>query len=176
MVSPINIHSIWFSNPLKPDVEAPCPMIMNGDYVRYPMYMYLGDSNEDLEFEGSRSRCILVENTQQEEDALLRGYDHIHAGMMANKVLINWYWDLEDFSKKQLVIFAKEEFEIDLPIEATQIKLLNAVLLLTRHAPQNCNRIILMAHTIEMNYDETLSTIRKMVKDAPETVVREFVA
>ena len=153
-------------------------MFGEGIGQRYPMYMYLGDSRQcrdDIEIQGSDA-VILVDNTEAELNARARGYDNINAGMIANKVLINWFWDIEDFSPKQLVVFAKEEFDIDLPAEADQIKLMQSVLLLTKHAPQNCNRIVLMAHTIKMNYDETMSTIRKMVVGAKEERVTEFMA
>lgn len=153
-------------------------MIFGGgvDGRRYPLYMYLGDSNDQENIEAQKDGVIIVNNTSEEIAARGKGYDNIHAGMIANKVLVNWFWDLEDFSAKQLVVFAKEEFDIDLPIEAGQIQLLNSVLRLTKAAPQNSNRIILMAHTVKMNYEETLSTIRKMTRDIKPEVVMEFVA
>jgi len=171
-------HNIWLSNPRIPDHEFIGPKIFNSLYERYPMYMYLGASDQpesEMEARGSEG-CIIVENEEQEADARRRGYDNFHAGMLSNKVLINWFWDLEDFSPKQLVVFAKEEFDIDLPVDASQLCLFSAVLRLSRCAPQNSNRIILMAHTIEMNYDETLSTIRKQVGQAKTEFVQEFMA
>jgi len=173
-------RSLWKEEKRIPDWEGNMGVLfgaaLNG--VRYPMYMYPGDSNqsyEDMEERGSNG-VMLVNNTDEELAARKRGYDNIHAGMIANKVLINWYWDLEDFSPKQLVYFAQEEFGVDLPIEAHQLKLLDAVLRLTKAAPQNCNRIVLMAHTIKLNYDETLSSIRKMIEGVPEEIVQEFTA
>ena len=106
---------------------------------------------------------LKVMNAEEEEAARLEGYDAVHAGQLANKYLINWFWDLEDMSPKQLRVFALEEYGVDLPEEASQEKLFQAVVELTRAAPQNRNRLVLMAHTISMQYEETMEEIRRMV-------------
>ena len=49
------------------------------------------------------------------------------------------------------------------PADASQEKLFQCVCLLSRAAPQNRDRIVLMAHTIKMNYDETLEEIRRVM-------------
>ena len=105
----------------------------------------------------------LVNNTDEAEAANAEGFDNITAAGMSNKHLINWFWDLEDMSPRQLVVFAKDEYGVDLPIEAGQETLFQAVVELTRHAPQNRNRLVLMAHTIRMEYDATLEEIRRMI-------------
>lgn len=105
----------------------------------------------------------LVENTDEDREARAKGFDNITSGAMANRYLINWFWDFEDFSVRQLTVFAKEEYGVDLPIEAGQEKLFQAVCELTKAAPQNRNRLILMAHSIKMNYDETLEEIRRVM-------------
>jgi len=106
---------------------------------------------------------MIVNNEEEEQSARADGFDSLTASAMANPYLTNWVWDLEDMSPKQLVVFAKDEYDIDLPIEAGQNKLFKAVCLLARHAPQNRNRLVLMGHTIKMNYDATLDEIRRMV-------------
>ena len=47
-------------------------------------------------------------------------------------------------------------------------KLFQAVCKLTRAAPQNRNRIVLMAHSVKLNYDETLAEIRKAMEHPAE--------
>lgn len=119
---------------------------------KYPVWLYHADKEP-----------LLVENEEEEAEAKRNGYDSIRAADMSNKHLVNWFWDLEDFSPRQLQVFAREEYGVDLPIEAGQEKLFKAVAELTRFAPQNRNRLVLMAHTIKMNYDETLEAIKHMI-------------
>lgn len=109
---------------------------------------------------------LLVKDKKEEQEAVSRGFDFFSAGALANRYLINWFWDLEDMSAKQLSIFAKEELGVDLPEEAGQEKLFTSVIELTRYAPQNHGRMILMAHSMEMNYTETLAEIKR-VMDSP---------
>jgi len=122
-----------------------------GEYVRYPCRMYRDGADP-----------VTVEDTEEEDKAKLSGYDHVSQGQMANKHLINWYWDLEDMSARQLVVFAKDEYGVDLPIGAGQDKLFSCVIELSRHAPKNRGSIVMMAHSIKMNYDATLEEIRRM--------------
>jgi hypothetical protein len=137
-----------------------------GQYHRYPCKMY----KEGVD-------PISIKDTQAEEAAKADGFDHLTAGHMANKNLVNWFWDLEDLSPRQLVVFAQDEYQVDLPIEAGQEKLFTAVCKLTRAAPQNRNRIVLMAHTIRLNYEETLAEIARTVEnpaDGDETEAEEW--
>lgn len=110
---------------------------------------------------------VLVHDLAEEAEARKNGFDTITAAAMSNRHLSNWHWDLEDMSPKQLRVFALEEYEVDLPIEAGQNTLYNAVLRLAKAAPQNRNRLILMAHTIKLNYDETLLEIQRAI-DRPD--------
>jgi hypothetical protein len=173
--------SIWFENSKPPDYQTPMAGLINegeGAWCRYPMYMYYNRDKRPVDMEEITSEMILLVNDESEEkDARAKGYDNILASMIANRVMVNWFWDLEDFSAKQLVVFAKEEFDVDLPVEADQMHLFNLVLKLTKHSPQNCNRVVLMAHTIKMNYEQTLEDFRKMVENGCSEIERqEFVA
>lgn len=97
--------------------------------------------------------------------------------MTSNNTLQMWFWDLEDMSAKQLSVFAKDEYGVDLPIAAGQEKLFLAVCDLSRHAPQNQGRMVLMAHTINMNLQETMNQIRRGIAGGvTETITEEFVA
>ena len=109
---------------------------------------------------------ILVHNTAQDEKVKREGWEPVFIPITANKYLSNWFWDLEDMSVKQLMIFAQEEYGIKLPVEAGQERLLKAVLQLSRMAPQNAGRIIFMAHQIKMNLDDFYQEVKKAQENA----------
>ena len=106
---------------------------------------------------------IKVADKDEEDDARAKGYDNIDAGTLANSQLTNCFWDLEDMSPKQLRCYALEEFDVDLPEEASQELLFQSVAELMRYAPQNRSRLVLMAHTIAMEYDSTLEEIKRLM-------------
>jgi hypothetical protein len=133
-----------------------------GLVLAYPRWMYRQDTQP-----------ILIKNTEAEAEAREKGFDNISASALSNRDLINFFWDFEDFSIRQLLVYAKDEFDIDLPAEASQQTLFKAVCSLTRSAPQNRNRLVLMAHTIEMNYDATLEEIKRMANDTSEYLERQ---
>jgi len=134
----------------------------------YPRWMYREDTVP-----------VLIKDAAAEAEAREKGFDNITAAALSNRNLINFFWDLEDLSPRQLLVYAKDEFDVDLPAEARQETLFRAVCRLTRSAPQNRNRLVLMAHTIEMKYDACLSEIRRMTDGMgqdleTETVTEEF--
>jgi hypothetical protein len=142
------------------------PGIYVGDPVglpRYPYWLYK-DGYEP----------ILVNCKEEVDEAKAKGYELVTAGTMANKNLINWFWDLEDFSPKQLRVFAKDEYGVELPEEASQQTLFKAVTELSRAAPQNRNRTVMMAHTISMNYDATIEEIKRMAENHGDCNVEQF--
>ena len=104
---------------------------------------------------------ILVNDTDEDEKVRKDGYEPISVPITANKNLSNWFWDLEDFSAKQLVIYTREEFGIDLPVEAGQERLLKTILEITKIAPQNQGRLAFMAHTIKLDYDGVVEEIKR---------------
>lgn len=123
----------------------------------YPRYLYKDDEEPRL-----------VNNQDEDDAARQAGFDSITAGALSNRHMINWFWDLEDMSPRQLRVFALDEYDVDLPNKATQEMLFKSVCLLSRAAPQNRNRLVLMAHTIKMNYDAALQTIRDAIKHPPD--------
>ncbi len=116
---------------------------------------------------------ILVKNTDEDEEAKLKGYEQIISPIMSNRQLINWFWDLEDMSPRQLVVFAKEEYGIDLPIDAGQERLQKAIFELGKFNPKSDGRLVFMAHEIKMDYDGVLKELRDMAETGMSEVERK---
>ena len=134
-------------------------------YKKYPVWRY----HKWLE-------PYIVHNTQEDYEASVAGWKQLDIPITAVRHLVNWRWDLEDMTSRQLALFAYEEFGVDLPIEAGEEKLLKAIWKLTNFAPQNKGRITLMAQSIEMNYDETVNYIQELGKDMEMKESRVFYA
>ena len=107
----------------------------------------------------------IVKNTEEDFQASCAGWKD--PGMLKTAVphMANWNHDLEDMNARQLVLFAREEYDIDLPESAGVEKLIKAMWRIAQVAPQNEGRMILLAQSIEMNYDETLKEIERMAGD-----------
>jgi hypothetical protein len=103
----------------------------------------------------------IVENTDQDEEASAQGWKDPCVPITAVQNFSNFYHDLEDMNPEQLVAYAREEYEIELPIEAGKAKLLHALWQIAARAPKNEGRIVLLAQSIRMNYDETVEEIRR---------------
>lgn len=130
-----------------------------GDFKNYPAWRY----HKLLE-------PVIVKDTAEDEHYQELGYQKQWAPIIASKHLINWYWDLEDMSPNQLVVYAREEYGVDLPVDARQESLLKAILDLCKHAPQNQGRMALMTHTMQMNLDETMAEIRRVTENPTEVI------
>ncbi len=107
----------------------------------------------------------IVKNTEEDFQASCAGWKD--PGMLITAIphMANWNYDLEDMDAKQLVLFAREEYDVELPEGAGVEKLVKAMWRLAQVAPQNEGRMILLAQSIEMNYDETLKEIERMAGD-----------
>ena len=118
----------------------------------------------------------IVNNTEEDYQASIAGWKQLDIPITSVKHLNNWRYDFEDMTARQLVLFAYEEFDVDLPVEAGEEKLFKAIWKLSNFAPQNKGRVALMAHSIEMNYDETVKYIQELGKDMDMTEGRVFYA
>ena len=108
---------------------------------------------------------IIVHDTEEDEKFTAQGYINArHQVTTACRYLINWRFDLEDFTPRQLAQFAKDEFEVNLPIQAGAEELFRCLYKLHVSDPRNQENIVLMAHSIRMEYDATC----KYIKDVAE--------
>jgi hypothetical protein len=106
----------------------------------------------------------IVNNTDEDCQASVAGWKKINVPLTGFSPIQNWAHDLQDMSSRQLCMFAKEEYGVDLPKQADAETLLKAIWRLARAAPQSKDRIILLAQTIKMNWDETMEELRKIEK------------
>ncbi len=116
----------------------------------------------------------IVNDTAEDIKAQEEGYEHLDVIAKSNPHLLNHMADLEDLSARQLSQYAKEEFDIDLPPEAGEEKLKESIRALTVFSPKNRDRIVLLAQSVKMNYDETVKEIRNLAKGFEETETQVF--
>jgi hypothetical protein len=120
---------------------------------------------------------IIVNDKDEDDRAKSQGWIEHNKPITCARHLLNWNFDLEDMSERQLARFALDEFGVDLPVEIGREKLFKAIWKLSMNAPENKDRIVLMAQAIEMNYEETQMEIRKLAaKNEGEVTVEEFYA
>jgi hypothetical protein len=119
---------------------------------------------------------VIVDDTEADERVQLQGWYVHNKPVTMVRHLLNQRFDLEDFSPRQLVQYSKDEFGVDLPVGAGKEKLFKAIWRLSMHAPENKDRIVLMAVALEMNYDEEQSEIARLAKDASDITREEFYA
>ena len=135
-----------------------------GDNIKpYPAWRY-HDFNEP----------ILVNDEKEDKQAEARGWIAPESKVTSVDHLSNWRHDLEDMTAKQLVLFAKEEFGVDLPVEAGDVRLVKAMWRLTHIAPQHSGRICLLAQSVELDYDKTVAEIYGLAEDFEFTVTKEM--
>ena len=121
----------------------------------------------------------IVNNTAEDEEIFKKGWEPCQKPRQANPYVVNWRWDLEDLSPRQLCLYALDKFGVDLPPELGQEQLIKTIWRLSREAPENEDRIVLMAQTIKMNYEETQEQIRRHLDGRVQgveltTTVREW--
>jgi len=118
---------------------------------------------------------VMVHNTDEDEIARKAGWEKISQSVTSVRYLMNWRFDLEDLTPRQLVLFAKDEFDVELPVEVGAEKLFKAIWKLHTNAPMNRENVVLFAQSVEMNYDETLKEIKRRVEvDGVAEPVEEF--
>lgn len=125
-----------------------------GQHIHYPAWRY----HDYLEPK-------IVYNTEEDDQARAEGWENPQVPITAVQNFCNYYHDLEDFNNEQLCYYAMAEFGVDLPVEAPKSKLLWAIWQLAANSKKTKNRIVLLAQSIDMNYDETVKEILRAAGD-----------
>lgn len=118
---------------------------------------------------------VLVENTKEDRKIRRKGFKPLGNLQGRPPYLMDFMADFEDMSPRQIVLYAKEEFDIDLPVEAGHTRLLRAIWRLTQNSPKNKDRIILLAQSVRMNYDATLKEIKRVIETSEAEVERKVI-
>jgi len=131
-------------------------------------FKFLGDGKDRKEYPAWRyhewKEPILVNNKEEDENAQKAGWQAPSPALTSVRYLMNWRFDLEDLTARQLALFAKDEFDIDLPVEAGREKLFKAIWKLHTNKPLNRESVVLFAQSVKMNYDETQEEIKRLVE------------
>lgn len=117
---------------------------------------------------------ILVYSTEEDERAHDDGWDPPTEFITAVPRLSNFFHDLEDFTPRQLILYAREEFGVKFPPQATKEMLIKAIWHLYQEAPKHKGRMVLLAQSIKMNYDETIKEIERR-SHTPQEVETKYV-
>lgn len=118
---------------------------------------------------------VIVENTDEDLKVADKGYKPLANIASKKPHLMNFMADFEDMSPRQIILYVKEEFDIDLPVEASHTKLLKTIWRLMVNSPKNKDRVVLLAQSVRMNYDETLKEIKRVIKSPEAEVERQEV-
>ena len=117
---------------------------------------------------------IIVNDTEEDKQAEGKGFHRLDT-LKHTSILMNHMNDFEDMSTRQLRLYIKEEFNVDLPPEANKLLLMKAVWKLSMTSPENKDRVVLLAQSIRMNYDETLEEIKKAMNDPEVEYEKEVI-
>jgi len=118
---------------------------------------------------------VVVNDTEEDIKVKAEGWKEADQPITSVPKLMDWRIDLEDMNSKQLVLFIKDEFGVELPIDAKEEQLIKAVWRLMRVSPQHSGRVCLLAQTIEMDYDEEVEFIREAAEGIEMKFSKEIV-
>lgn len=119
---------------------------------------------------------VLVHNTDEDETAKGNGWESIEASVFAPSKLKNFGPDFEELSPRQLCLYAKSKFNIDLSPKTSPDKLIQALYRLYTNDPGSKDDVVLLAQSMEMDLDQTMAAIRENVKNPSETINEVFYA
>jgi len=106
---------------------------------------------------------MLVESQDEDDEALEKGYQEVNPSHIRPNALMNLAQDFENMTDRQLHLYAKEHFEIDLPVGAPRASIMKGIFRLFTADPFTKDRLVLLARSIEMNLDQTQIDIQRMV-------------
>lgn len=119
---------------------------------------------------------IIVHNTDEDKKYEGHGYKAMVAPVGANTYLMNWRYDLEEMSARQLALFIKDEFDLDVPHEIGKEYLFKLVWQLYMTSPASRDRIVFFAQTVELDYDVAQKQIIETDFNPEDYETEEFYA
>jgi hypothetical protein len=116
----------------------------------------------------------LVTNTAEQDKAIAQGYHEPQLDVFTPAAIKDFGTDFEDLNARQIIDFARHKFDIDLSNVTDKNKLIRVINRLYLGCPDDERNVILLAQSMEMNYDETV----RLIKDwslKPNDVTTEVV-
>ena len=110
---------------------------------------------------------IVVNNTEEDEEAKSKGYINVrgHPFSSANKHYYNWKYDFDEMSARKMALYAKEEFNVNLPYQAGRKHLFKLIYDLYKASPASRDRIIYFAQTVELDYDQIVDHLKDVERN-----------
>ena len=118
----------------------------------------------------------LVYNTQEAADAEAAGWKYRNTAPFTPPKFKNFGMDFEDLNERQLINFAKCNFDIDLSNCQDKERLIRAINQLYLNAPAARDDVVLLCQSMEMEYDQFVEQIKKDVVNASEVTREVFYA
>lgn len=110
----------------------------------------------------------LVNNTEEADAAKAQGYHCVAEDAFTPTRFKNFGYDFQELNERQLQNYALNKFEIDLSNVTDKDKLIQVLNRLYLETAEHREDIVLLAQSIEMEYDQTVADIRKNVENASE--------
>ena len=124
---------------------------------KWPVWLY---HNKDM-YEPMKAK-----NKKEYDELLKQGYSKTRMRALCRAPeIINHGIDIENLNLSQLLYYIKKEFGLEISKKVSEEKLFKYIWRLSRAAPQNKDRMILLAQEVKLEYEATQAEIKRCFSD-----------